>query len=146
MKTSITIPQLETIHRILREAEDAILDGTGHHLILFIRETEMLFGVSAIISIISGALNVPVYAILSESRRAEAKEARQICAYLINRFLPSVPTSEIAKALQRDRSTIHHTLNYVNDRISTNDERFINKLNAAEAAIKKMIDENKVNT
>jgi chromosomal replication initiation ATPase DnaA len=146
MKNNISITQLVTIHQILREAEDKILNSTGHKLNLYIEETEMTFGIGAIASIVSESLGVPLYVVLSESREGQVKIARQICIWLIKKYLPEINNADIARHINRDRATVLHSLRYVNDRIATDDEVYLNKLNIAETALKTAVNEAKVNT
>lgn len=146
MQLNITIPQLLTIHQVLREAEDKIFDGTGHRLNLFIEETEITFGITTIVTTVADILNIPLYAILSESRQSDVKVARQISIWLVKQYMPGITNGEIARTMKRDRTTVIHTMQYVNDRISTQDDIFLNKLHAAEVAVKKAVYEAQVNT
>lgn len=78
---------------------------------------------------ICSALGVEPDAALSKSRKGEYVEARQIfCLLLHNPKDPDCTKNKLGKFLRRDRTTIIHLLNRVNDLYLT-EQSFRDKVN-----------------
>lgn len=134
------------MHQILKEAEVKIFKETGIEIDLKITQADLSMSAPAIASTVSDALKVPLSQMCSETRFAPAKEARQIAMYLCHKYLKSHSPRAIAEAFERDRTTLLHTLDVVQNMIDTDDKPFITKLQTAEQAVIQLYNETKDNT
>ena len=143
---SITIPAAIRMHEILKEAESKIFQETGIQIDLKITQADLTMSGPAIASTVADALHVPLSQMCSETRFAPAKEARQIAMYLCHKYLKGHSPRSIAETFDRDRTTLIHTLEVVQNMIDTNDQPFITKLQTAEQAVIQLCNETKDNT
>lgn len=143
MSNRIDIKDLVIIHGLLRDTEEKILEGTGHKLVLSIQETEITFSIAGVVKAVATSLNIPLSLIISDSREGNVKTARQISMYLLKQYMPEIGNAHIARSMKRDRTTVTHSIRYVKDMISTKDAAFLFKLNTADQAVQKLLNESK---
>jgi chromosomal replication initiation ATPase DnaA len=140
------IPAAIRMHEILKGAEAQIYKETGMQVDLKVMQANLSMSAPAIASTVAIALNVELSQMCSETRFAPAREARQIAMYLCHKFLPNHSPRAIAEAFERDRTTLYHTMEVVQNMIDTNDQLFITKLQTAEQAVIQLYNETKDNT
>lgn len=84
--------------------------------------------------LVAKKLYVP-YNDLLKVKRGSIAEARQIAAFMANKYIPGATVTAIARFTGQDHSTIVHGIKKVSDLYSVCDETMVNKVNDCEEMI-----------
>lgn len=129
------LPRLPELQAWIIEKEAELQNTFGMPLKLFVAESDFTFSIDAIVKLVSDSLGVPVVNIVSQSREEVGREARQIAMYLCKKYIPKVTPKDIGEYFGKERTTVIHSYEKVEDLLVSNDAKILAKLTLCEKNI-----------
>lgn len=132
-----TVKQLEIVTKILRDAQDEILERVGMNCRVVLCRTDLNNKTpQELLNVIAATLDVNPEQFAYNTRRVDIVELRRIGAFFLKRVFPLITLQEIGKLFGgQDHTTISSALKQAQNMIDTKDPAFFDKYNAVVVAV-----------
>lgn len=133
------LPDIGKIKKWIKEKEEEAKNEFGFTLNIDFRETNNQLLIDAVCKLVSDVLTVPVNKILSASRETAEKEARHIVMFLCKKHIEKIHPKELAAYFDKERTTVLHAFDRIEDLLSVSDASITEKLKSCEDELLKRI-------